>query len=193
MPEYAVFLDRDGTINEDPGYLGDPDLVKLLPGVAEGIAELKNKFKFKIVVVSNQSGISRELITEEDVKKVNNKINELLNDAGTAIDAFYYCPYHPKFNGEEKAKCRKPSPFMIYKARDEMNIDLNSSYMAGDRATDVLCGINAGVKTILINSNLTGDEINLLKKEGKSANFVACDFRDTVKYITDDFTRRISY
>lgn len=187
MSSYAVFLDRDGTINEDPGYLGNPDLVKLLPGVSVGIKELKSKFNFKIVVVSNQSGIDRGLISENDVNLVNEKINNLLREQKTEIDVFYYCPFHPEFSGEEKSKCRKPSPEMILKASEEHNIDLNRSYMIGDKASDILSGLSANVKTILLDGESNSAEINILKKEGKSPNFVAHDFLEAVQYIKNDF------
>ena len=115
MPQYAVFLDRDGTINEDPGYLGDPAKVKLFPGTGEALSLLKSKLNFKLIVVSNQSGIARGLISEKEVDAVNSRINELLKAENTAIDAFYYCPHHPDFSSREAAECRKPSPAMILK------------------------------------------------------------------------------
>lgn len=110
MRNHAVFLDRDNTINYDPGYLGDPDKVRLMEGVARGIKRLRDEYGFKIIVISNQSGIARKLITEEDVRSVNNRVNKLLRDEGAEIDAFYYCPYHPDFSPPEKCGCRKPSP-----------------------------------------------------------------------------------
>lgn len=184
----AVFLDRDGTINEDPGYLGDPDKVKLLPGVAQGIHELKSDYKFKIIVISNQSGIDRGLLSQPAVDAVNEQINLLLRkEQNTEIDVFYYCPYHPEYSGVEKSKCRKPSPQMILKASEENGIDLRNSFMIGDRATDVLAGLNAGVNSILINSSTGSDEINILKKEGKSPNFVAHDFLQAVNFIKENF------
>lgn len=190
MSSFAVFLDRDGTINEDPGYLGDPNLVKLLPGVAEGISELKSKYGFKIIVISNQAGVAKGLITLQQVESVNKKINELLSEQNAGIDVFYYCPYHPLYNNDQEAKCRKPSPYMINKAAAENKIDLSKSYMVGDKATDILCGFNAGVKSILINSQLTTDEINILKKEGKTPNFTANNFLDAVNFIKQDFNKR---
>ena len=97
----AVFLDRDGTINEDPGYLGEPEKVKLLPGVGKALSYLKNVLHFRLIVISNQSGIARGLITKENVEKVNNRINEILLQDNVSIDAFYFCPFHPDFNNSE--------------------------------------------------------------------------------------------
>lgn len=186
----AVFLDRDGTINEDPGYLGDPDVVKLLPDVSQGISELKSVFGFKIVVVSNQAGIARGLITHEQVKLVNDRINELLFESNAEVDDFFYCPYHPEFSSKEDSICRKPSPFMILEASKKHDIDITKSYMVGDKASDVLCGINAGVKQILICSENNSEEINSLKKAGKSPNFVAHNFLEVVNFIKQDFNQR---
>lgn len=183
----AVFLDRDGTINEDPGYLSNPDSVKLLPGVSQGISELKSVFGFKIIVVSNQSGISRGLITEEQVKLVNAKINELLSVENAEVDDFFYCPFHPDFSTEDESKCRKPSPEMIFEAARKHTLDLAKSYMVGDKAIDVECGKNAGVKQILLNSDINSEEINSLKKAGISPNFVAHNFLEAVNFIKQDF------
>lgn len=179
----ALFLDRDGTINHDPGYIKDPDSVILLDGVAESLRKLKEHFGFKIIVVSNQAGVSKGIMTIEDVEAVNKKIIELLRKEGVIIDAIYYCPYHPDFDPPEKSKCRKPSPFMILQAAEEHNIDLSKSFMIGDRASDVEAGINANVKTILIRTTMNDDEISNLINEGKKPNFVADNFREACHYI----------
>ncbi len=186
----AVFLDRDGTINYDPGYLGDPDKVKLLPGVGEGIAKLKKEIGAKIIVISNQSGITRGLISDSDVQAVNSKINELLKKYGTEIDAFYYCPYHPEFDSPEKTKCRKPSPEMILKAANDFDIDLAKSYMMGDMITDVEAGINAGTKTVLLTFNKEESENLTLQNKSIIPTFVAANFLDACKFIIEDFLRR---
>lgn len=188
MKQKAFFLDRDGTINYDPGYLGDPDKVELLEGVAEGISLLKKSFDFKIIVVSNQSGIARGLITETQVAAVNKRVNELLKKKGAYVDDFYICAFHPDFNSEELVKCRKPSPEMILNATVDHDIDLNSSYMAGDKASDILCGKNAGVKTILISGAETKKELKLLKIDNIYPNFVAVNFLAACKFIIDDLS-----
>lgn len=185
--EKAVFLDRDGTLNIDPGYLGDPSGVELYNNVPQVLFDLKNKYGYKLIVISNQSGISRGLITEDDVHAVNNRVNEILfGESGVKIDAFYFCPYHPEFSSEELCKCRKPSPDLVLKAAEEFNIDLSLSYFAGDKSSDILCGINAGTKTILVDYNKTGKEIKTLKKVGKTPNFVAVNFLDVYKFISGD-------
>jgi len=189
MQSAAVFFDRDNTLNIDPGYLGDPDKVELFEGVGEGIYKLKNECGFKIIVVSNQSGISRGLLTHNKVESVNNRINELLKEYNTTIDAFYYCPYHPEFDSPEKTVCRKPSPQMVLKAAEDFNIDLNRSYFVGDSESDIECGINAGLKTILINYENDNEKIISLKKRNKTPNFTTCIFLNACDYIIDDFMR----
>lgn len=183
MKNRAIFLDRDGTINIDTGYIGNPNLIKLYSGVADGIKQLKEKYGFLIVVVSNQSGITRGLITKEDVDRVNKKINEILETHKTKIDAFYYCPFHPEFDSEEKVRCRKPSPQMVFKAAKDLNIDLNNSFFIGDKVSDVECGINSGVNSILITNTISSVELNELKNSQKSPNFTTSNFLDAVNYI----------
>jgi D,D-heptose 1,7-bisphosphate phosphatase len=186
MTNHAVFFDRDGTINIDPGYIGNPELVQLYNGVTEGIFELRS-IGFKIIVISNQSGIARGLITGEDVEAVNRKINELLQKADTKIDAFYYCPFHPDFNSAEECECRKPSPRMIYDAANDWDIDLKKSYMIGNSVSDIECGSNAGLKTILIKTDLIDEKISYLHHQNKMPNSITDNFHDACKFIINDF------
>ena len=187
MLHHAVFLDRDGTINFDSGYLRDPDEIIILPGVISGIRKLKDEFGFKIVVISNQAGVAKGFITIKEVESVNNRLLNILEQEKIIIDAIYYCPFHPDFNTAEEARCRKPSPEMIFKAAEDHNIDINSSYMIGDRASDVECGLNAGVKSILLKGELLEDEISVLHNKNKKPNFVAADFKEACDYIIKDF------
>ncbi len=184
----AVFLDRDGTINEDPGYLGEPEKVKLLPGVAKALSYLKNELHFKLIVISNQSGIARGLITKENVEKVNKRINEILLNENVSIDAFYYCPSHPDFNIPEECSCRKPSPKLVFDAANDMEIDLTTSYFIGDTVSDVECGKNAGLKTILVKTGYGEDSISILQKQKNFPSFVAENLADASNFIYKDFT-----
>jgi D,D-heptose 1,7-bisphosphate phosphatase len=188
MKSSAVFLDRDGTINHDPGYLGDPEKVELLEGVGEALQLLKNQLKLKLIVVSNQSGVARGLITYSEVDSVNNKINELLLHYDVQIDDFFFCPFHPDFSVSEDVNCRKPSPQMIFSSAVKHNIDISTSYMIGDSATDIECGINAGLKTILVLTGYGKEHISLLHKENKIPNFVALNLLDAVSFIQNDYS-----
>jgi len=188
MKHHAIFLDRDGTINHDSGYIKDPSEVVLLAGVPEGIKKLKNEFGFKAIVISNQAGVSKGIMTIADVEAVNVRINNLLKKDGTEIDAFYYCPFHPDFDPPEKSICRKPSPFMIVQAAEEQMIDLTRSYMIGDKASDIESGISAGVKTILIIAEDNRNEISILHNLGKKPNFTAANFNEVCDFIINDFS-----
>jgi D,D-heptose 1,7-bisphosphate phosphatase len=188
MTQRGVFLDRDGTINFDSGYIKDPASVVIIDGVIEGIKKLRNEYGFKIIVVSNQAGVSRGLITIEDVELVNEKVKNLLAEEDAIIDAIYYCPYHPDFDPPEKTICRKPSPFMIVQAAKDYKINLQESYMIGDRWGDIVCGLDAGVKSILMTSNFLQDEISTLHSRGKNPNFIAANFKDACEYIIKDLS-----
>ncbi|MCW8850408.1 MAG: HAD family hydrolase [Melioribacteraceae bacterium] len=183
MANKAIFLDRDGTINIDTGYIGNPNLIELYSGVVEGIKLLKDKYGFLIVVISNQSGITRGLITHEDVDKVNKRINEILESGNTKIDAFYYCPYHPEFDSKEKCNCRKPSPKLVFDAAEELDVELKKSFFIGDKISDSECGINAGMCSILVTNTISDAELNVLKNSQNSPNFISSNFLDAVKYI----------
>ena len=188
MSNFALFLDRDGTINEDPGYLGDPNNVKLFPGTGEALSILKNQYGFKLIVISNQSGISRGIITHEMVQAVNAKINELLSEYNVSIDAFYYCPAHPDFSPAEDCGCRKPSPELVLKAADDMKIDLSGSYFVGDSVSDIECGLNAGLKTILVKTGYGRESFSILQKQNKFPTFVAENITDVRSFIQKDLT-----
>ena len=188
MGNYAIFLDRDGTLNEDPGYLGDPDKVKLYPGTGEALSILKNNLNFKLIVISNQSGIARKLITKENVEEVNSRINQLLKQFDVQIDAFYYCPFHPEFSSEDECTCRKPSPKMVNEAAQDFNIDLTKSYLIGDAVSDIECGYNSGVKTILVRTGYGNDSFSTLQKLNKIPTFTANNILDACDFIQKDFS-----
>ena len=188
MSNQAVFLDRDGTLNEDPGYLADPEKVVLYPYVGSVLSQLKNKYKFKLIVISNQSGISRGLITQSQVEAVNRAVNEKLAEFNVEIDAFYYCPHHPDFSTAEESGCRKPSPQMVFTAAGEHDIDLKKSYFVGDAVSDIECGFKAGLKTILVKTGRGRESLSILQKENKIPSFVANNFSDVGNYIISDFT-----
>jgi len=148
----AVFLDRDETLNPDPGYIRDPAQFSLYPWVSGELAKLKQA-GFLLVVVSNQSGIGRGLITWDELNAVHLKLDRLLSEqAGVSIDAYQICPHHP----DEACSCRKPKPKLILDAADLLQIDLSKSFLIGDRESDFKAGQNAGLqKSFLIRP---GDE-----------------------------------
>ncbi|MBW8036329.1 MAG: HAD family hydrolase [Planctomycetes bacterium] len=154
MSDKAIFLDRDNTLIEDPGYINNPDQVKLLPKATEAIIQLR-KMGYKIVVISNQSGVARGILTEEVLAEIHQKMLDLLQSENGYVDRIYYCPYHPDGVIEKYRKesdMRKPGAGMLFLAEKEMDVDLANSWMVGDSYRDVAAGKKAGCKTILINS-----------------------------------------
>lgn len=144
----AVFLDRDGTINEDRGYIGDPNDVVLIEGAAEAIKKL-NKRGIPVIVITNQSGLARDFYTEADLQAVNKRLTDLLETEGAHIEGLYYCPHHP----DDNCECRKPELGLIEEATSEHDIDLNHSVMVGDKLSDMELGHRGGMKSVLV---LTG-------------------------------------
>lgn len=145
----AIFLDRDGTVIEECGYLNDPERVKLLPGAAEALAALAAD-GWKLVVVSNQSGVGRGLISPSQMEDVQARFLEATRQHGVTIDATYICTHSP----EDGCECRKPSPFLLQRAAEEHALDLAESWMIGDREGDILCGRNAGCRTIWLRNEM---------------------------------------
>jgi histidinol-phosphate phosphatase family protein len=130
----AVFLDRDGTIIRDTAYVRDVDDVELLPGSAAAIRRL-NERGLPVIVVTNQSGIARGLLTEQDYERVRRRLDKLLEAEGARIDASYHCPHHPDFSGP--CECRKPGLKLFRQAAAEHGLDLGRSFYVGDRRRDV--------------------------------------------------------
>ncbi len=156
MSDKAIFLDRDGTLIEDPGYINNPKQVKLLDGAAEALIEF-GAMGYKLVVVSNQSGVARGIVSEKVLGEIHNRLKQLLAEKGAFLDKIYYCPYHPEgvvAKYREESDYRKPSPGMLLAAAEEMDIDLEKSWAIGDSSRDIEAGLQAGCKTILINRPL---------------------------------------
>jgi D-glycero-D-manno-heptose 1,7-bisphosphate phosphatase len=146
----AVFLDRDGTLVEDIGYLTDPSHLKFPPGAVEGIRLLQDQFL--IVIITNQSAVARGLLDKEDLLWIHQSLSETLHSYDVFLDAIYACPHHPK----DHCYCRKPNPGMLFQARDDFDIQLRLSFMIGDKGSDILAGQGAGVAvTVLIPSYQT--------------------------------------
>ncbi len=148
----AVFIDRDNTIIDDPGYISDPDSEKLLPGVELAIKSLAQA-GFKNMVCTNQSGIARGMLTEEDLDAIHAELRRQLADKGAHLDAIYYCPFHPQGTIEQYAResdLRKPKPGMLLQAAEQHGLDLPQCWMVGDSARDIEAGQRAGCRTIRV-------------------------------------------
>jgi len=152
MPNCGVFLDRDGTINEEINYLSRPDQLRLLDGAAEAI-KLLNQAGCKVVVTTNQAGVARGYFSEQTVQEIHRALENMLGENGARLDAIYYCPHHPGAGlGAYKAdcQCRKPKPGMLEKAADDLGLDLRQAFVVGDKISDLQAGRAAGCQNILV-------------------------------------------
>lgn len=145
MLQRALFVDRDGTIIVDEVYAKDPERVTLIPGAAEALARARER-GFCVVLVSNQSGIARGLLTDHDLRRVHHRMVELLAAAGTRIDASYYCTDGP----DDGCSCRKPAPGLLWHAADDHGLDVTRSIMVGDKVSDVEAGRAAGCRRVML-------------------------------------------
>ncbi len=161
----AVFLDRDGTINEEVGYLDSLEKLRMIPEAFDAI-RLINQSGMKAVVISNQSGVARGYFNEAFVETVHARIQALLKEHGAWIDRFYYCPHHPTEGTgiyRTACHCRKPEAGLLLRASQEMGIDLARSYMVGDMPKDIEAAGKAGAKGILVRTGYAGDPLRPAK------------------------------
>jgi D-glycero-D-manno-heptose 1,7-bisphosphate phosphatase len=188
----AIFLDRDGTINEEVGYLDREDKLKMIPAAFEAI-RLINAQGIKAVVITNQAGIAKGLFTEKFVRRVNERIQRELIERGAFIDRFYFCPHHP-VDGvapyRQICECRKPEPGLLKQAAADLNIDLARSYMIGDRYRDIETMHRAGGKGVLV---LTGYGQDFVQNAGpdeandkNKPEHIAADILEAVRWILKD-------
>jgi D-glycero-D-manno-heptose 1,7-bisphosphate phosphatase len=182
----AIFLDRDDTIIEDSGYINNPDQVKLISGVAKSLLEFK-EMGFKLIVVTNQSGVARGILTEKTLGEIHERINVLLSEKGVVLDGFYYCPFHPEGivpQYRRESDSRKPNPGMILIAAEEHNIDLNQSWVIGNDSRDIDAGKRAGCKTILIETkSRTSPLLTFRKEEQPEPDFRAVNMKEAVNIV----------
>ena len=181
MSSTAVFFDRDGTLIRDPGYISHPDQVELLDGAAEAVKEMQ-LLGYKTVVVSNQPGVAKGILTEETLEQIHERLRELVAQKGASLDAIYYCPFHPDGAVPKYRKdsdWRKPRPGMLLAAAGEMDIDLTKSWMIGDSLRDTEAGRSAGCKTILIIAGHASPETN----DKNRPDHVAVNMREAVNII----------
>ena len=144
----VLFLDRDGVINLDVGYLSDPAQLEFIPGAIEAMKEAQTR-GYDIIVVTNQSGVARGYYTEEDVQALHAEMSRRLEAESVHILAYYYCPHHPEGTVEAYKKacdCRKPNPGMLTKAIEEWHVDVDGSFLVGDKPSDVEAAESIGMR-----------------------------------------------
>jgi histidinol-phosphate phosphatase family protein len=182
MGDRAVFLDKDGTLVEDVPYNVDPALIRFTAGAADGLRALAAA-GYRLVVVSNQSGVARGYFPEAALAGVERRLRDLVADCGAALAGFYYCPHHPGGSVADYAiacGCRKPQPGLIVRAAAELGIDVERSWMVGDILNDVEAGRRAGCRTVLLDN---GNETEWLRPPQRRPDFVAADLAEAARLI----------
>lgn len=184
----GVFLDRDGTIVRDVGYLSRPDQIEILWRVPEAL-RLLHEHGFKIVVVTNQSGVARGFFKEHDVEEVHLALKRKLAEHNVVLDGIYYCPHHPTEGaGPYRAfcECRKPNSGLAQRAAKELNLDLSCSYVIGDKPSDIELAVRIGAKGIRIDEN----ETEIGRKGIESSVIVVSDLWEATEWIVRDLQRK---
>jgi heptosyltransferase II len=183
---YTIFLDRDGTLNEDPGYLKSASAVKLLPGVATALARLKAAGA-RLVVVTNQSGVGRGFLSLKDLEAIHARLEGLLEQSDAALDAIYFCPHHP----DDGCRCRKPATGMVDRAVAELQVELRKAYVIGDHASDIQLAKAAGIKSILVTRGKVDQQaLTMLRAAGALPDMVAPSITEATEWILDDAAHR---
>jgi D-glycero-D-manno-heptose 1,7-bisphosphate phosphatase len=185
MGHRAVFLDRDGTINEDSGYPGRFDQIRIFPYSLEAVRMIREA-GFKAVVVTNQSGVGRGFFTEDELHRLHDRMAEVFETENAPLDAFYYCPHFegsalPEY--DTACSCRKPATGMIRRAAEDLGLDPAASYMIGDKVEDILLGVNAGSLPILVLTGFGRESLATLKERGIQPAFVAETLLEAVRWI----------
>lgn len=182
----AVFIDRDGTLTEEVGYVNHPSRLKLLPRSAGAVRRL-NEAGIAAVMVTNQAGVARGYFSEDVMEAVHQRLVEQLKDAGAYLDGLYVCPHHPTEGAppfRADCDCRKPKPGLILRAADDLDLDLGRSSMVGDKASDLVAAKRVGARSILVLSGY-----GLGEWEYRRAYFpvmpdhVAADLLDAVEWV----------
>jgi len=186
---YTIFLDRDGTLNPDPGYIRSSDQFELFPGVAQALSILKQAGA-RLIVVTNQSGVARGLFSIGDLNGIHAKLRRLLDEAGVSLDAIYVCPHHP----DDSCECRKPNRGLIDQAAREQPVDLARSYVIGDHARDMELAKRVGSRSILVTTGaVLPQQVEGLKTSGSAPDCVASSFAEAVDWLLSDARSRAAH
>jgi D-glycero-D-manno-heptose 1,7-bisphosphate phosphatase len=182
----AVFLDRDGTVNEEVGYLSDLNQLRLIPGAAGAIRRL-NEAGLLVVLVTNQSGVARGYFPESFVHETHALLGRMLEAAGARLDGVYYCPHHPKAGSTDLTRecdCRKPATGLLDRAAADLDIDLQGSFMVGDKWSDVELGQRAGCRTILVRTGFGHEAPGNARPSGlREPDFTAHDLAEATDWV----------
>ena len=188
MAEFGVFLDRDGTVTEEIGYVNDPARLRLIPGSAEAIA-LLNSRRIPAILATNQAGVARGYFKEEMIGRCHSRLEEMLAALGAKPDAIYFCPHHPSV-GEppyrQDCGCRKPKPGMLTSAAERFGLDLTRSFVIGDKASDLEVAKVVGARPLLVRTGYGEGEIELAGGRWKvEPEAIFLNLLDAVRYIVE--------
>jgi D-glycero-D-manno-heptose 1,7-bisphosphate phosphatase len=175
---WAVFLDRDGTINEEVEYLHDPRELHLLPGAPVAI-RLLNEAGVPVILVTNQAGIGRGYYSEVAMQKTNRELDGRLAAHSARLDAIYYCPHHP----EDGCDCRKPQPGMLTQAAEEQHIDLQRSFVVGDKVSDLEAGWRVGCRPVLVLTGYGVEAREAFREHAFQPEYIAENLLQAVQWI----------
>jgi D-glycero-D-manno-heptose 1,7-bisphosphate phosphatase len=186
MTNHAIFLDRDGTLNVDDGHITGPDQFRLYDFAAEAV-RLINQSGRMAVVLTNQSGIARDYLTEATLLEIHDLMEEELRSQGARIDAIYYCAHHPDYGSPPyrlDCDCRKPKPGLVQRAARDLDLDLRGCYVIGDRYRDIAAGHAAGARGVMVMTGLGREEYEADREHWpRQPDYIAEDLLEAVKWI----------
>ena len=183
----AVFLDRDGTINEDVGYPNDISQIKIYPYSFEAVKKL-NQAGLLTIITTNQSGIGRGIIEEKKLNEIHQKMRALFSEHSGFFDGIYYCPHYifsTTSAYKKECACRKPKPGLAKQAASDLGVDLENSYMVGDKVEDILFGLNFGATPILVLTGFGQKILPVLEEKKILPAHIAPNLLDAVDWILD--------
>jgi heptosyltransferase-2 len=188
-PRPAVFVDRDGTLNQDNGYVTSPEHLVLFPGVSEAIARL-NQLGVMVIIVTNQSAIGRGMMTLEKLETIHARLAALIRPFGARIDGIFSCPHHP----QDGCECRKPNRGLIDQAVDRFALDLSHCYLVGDKRSDIEVAQKVEVPGVLVMTSPYGAEAVIARDAGQlPIEYVANTFAQAVAWIEQDLLKRLNH
>ena len=192
MSKIAVFIDRDGTMSEEVGYVNHISRFKLLQNTAQAVKRLNDE-KILAIVATNQAGVARGYFEESMIVAVHEKLKAELAKDGARVDAIYYCPHHPSVGKppyKSDCNCRKPKPGMILRAVEDFEIELVKSYMVGDKISDVEFGQKLGLKSVMVLTGYGVGEYEHQRSAWKTTpDYIAKDLLEAVEWIIDDIRK----
>ena len=185
MDDPAVFVDRDGTLNEEVGHLNAAGELELIDGAAEAVRLLRAS-GYKVVVVTNQAAVARGLLSEEGLREIHARLEQRLRAEGAGLDGIYYCPHHPTEGRgvyRIECSCRKPKPGLVERAATELDINLARSFLVGDKLSDLEAGAAAGCKGILVRTGYGVESEQEIGEAPVPPEHVANDLLDASRWI----------